>query len=213
MVGSGCGRGPRSSSSWGIRRRTALRRETLAEEIADQSGLKLDILGMKAAGKAEGGAIVLARLQDSAGAAVPGEERAQGRQRGGRRWIFAVLRQDAFDSGGQDRAGIVLWRADVAAVAAAGGQGPGVSGGGDSRLAQPGRSHTGRYEPRCAASGVAVDAGAAGVGLCCRFSGSCGRRFLRASGRFHSVENPHPSASLRAGFLAQRTREKWGTRP
>jgi hypothetical protein len=38
--------------------------ETLAEEIADQSGLQLDILGMKAAGKAEGGAIVLARLQD-----------------------------------------------------------------------------------------------------------------------------------------------------
>jgi hexosaminidase len=39
--------------------------ETLAEEVADQSGLKLDILGMKAASKAEGGAIVLARLQDS----------------------------------------------------------------------------------------------------------------------------------------------------
>ena len=39
--------------------------ETLAEEVANQSGLKLDILGMKAAGKAEGGAIVLARLQDS----------------------------------------------------------------------------------------------------------------------------------------------------
>jgi len=39
--------------------------ETLAETVADQSGLKLDILGMKAAGKAEGGAIVLARLQDS----------------------------------------------------------------------------------------------------------------------------------------------------
>jgi|SRR5579863_6808507 hexosaminidase len=38
--------------------------QTLAEEIADQSGLQLDILGMKAAGKAEGGAIVLARLQD-----------------------------------------------------------------------------------------------------------------------------------------------------
>ena len=38
--------------------------ETLAEEVEDQSGLKLDILGMKAAGKAEGGAIVLARLQD-----------------------------------------------------------------------------------------------------------------------------------------------------
>lgn len=39
--------------------------ETLAEEVAAQSGLKLDILGMKAAGKAEDGAIVLARLQDS----------------------------------------------------------------------------------------------------------------------------------------------------
>ncbi len=39
--------------------------ETLAEEVAEQSGLKLDILGMKAAGKAEGGAIVLARLQDA----------------------------------------------------------------------------------------------------------------------------------------------------
>ena len=38
--------------------------ETLAEEIADQSGLQLNILGMKAAGKAEGGSIVLARLQD-----------------------------------------------------------------------------------------------------------------------------------------------------
>jgi hexosaminidase len=39
--------------------------ETLAEQVADQAGLKLDILGMKAAGKAEGGAIVLARLQDA----------------------------------------------------------------------------------------------------------------------------------------------------
>ena len=39
--------------------------ETLAEEIADQSGMQLDILGMNAAGKAEDGAIVLARLQDS----------------------------------------------------------------------------------------------------------------------------------------------------
>jgi hexosaminidase len=39
--------------------------ETLAEEVAEQSGLKLDIRGMKAAGKAEEGAIVLARLQDS----------------------------------------------------------------------------------------------------------------------------------------------------
>lgn len=39
--------------------------ETLAEEVEDQSGMKLDILGMKAAGKAEDGAIVLARLQDA----------------------------------------------------------------------------------------------------------------------------------------------------
>jgi hexosaminidase len=39
--------------------------ETLAEEISDQSGLQLNIVGMKAAGKAEGGAIVLARLQDA----------------------------------------------------------------------------------------------------------------------------------------------------
>jgi len=38
--------------------------ETLAEQVADQSGLQLDIVGMKAAGKAEGGAIVLARLDD-----------------------------------------------------------------------------------------------------------------------------------------------------
>lgn len=39
--------------------------ETLAEEVQDQSGMKLSILGMKTAGKAEDGAIVLARLQDS----------------------------------------------------------------------------------------------------------------------------------------------------
>ena len=38
--------------------------ETLAEEVQAQSGLKLDIFGMKAEGKAEGGAIVLARLED-----------------------------------------------------------------------------------------------------------------------------------------------------
>ncbi len=38
--------------------------ETLAEEVEDQSGIRLDIQGMKAAGKAEDGAIVLARLQD-----------------------------------------------------------------------------------------------------------------------------------------------------
>ena len=38
--------------------------ETLAEEVQYQSGLKLNILGMKPEGKAEGGAIVLARLDD-----------------------------------------------------------------------------------------------------------------------------------------------------
>ncbi len=38
--------------------------ETLAEEVQDRSGLKLNIVGMKAEGKAEGGAIVLARLGD-----------------------------------------------------------------------------------------------------------------------------------------------------
>jgi len=38
--------------------------ETLAEQVADQSGLQLNIQGMKAAGKASCGAIVLARLQD-----------------------------------------------------------------------------------------------------------------------------------------------------
>ena len=39
--------------------------ETLAEEVEDQSGLRLDIQGMNAGGKAEDGAIVLARLQDA----------------------------------------------------------------------------------------------------------------------------------------------------
>ena len=39
--------------------------ETLAETVEDQAGLKLNIFGMKAASKAEDGAIVLARLQDS----------------------------------------------------------------------------------------------------------------------------------------------------
>jgi hexosaminidase len=38
--------------------------ETLAEEISDEAGLQLDIVGMKPKGKAEEGAIVLARLQD-----------------------------------------------------------------------------------------------------------------------------------------------------
>jgi len=39
--------------------------ETLAEEIADESGLNLDIVGAKTGRKAGDGAIVLARLQDS----------------------------------------------------------------------------------------------------------------------------------------------------
>jgi len=39
--------------------------ETLAEEVQSQAGWKLSILGMKSAAKAEDGAIVLARLQDS----------------------------------------------------------------------------------------------------------------------------------------------------
>jgi len=39
--------------------------ETLAEEVEDQSGLKLDILGARSDGKAEEHAIVLARLDDS----------------------------------------------------------------------------------------------------------------------------------------------------
>jgi hexosaminidase len=38
--------------------------ETLAEKIADDSGLKLDIVGEKPGRKRQGGAIVLARLQD-----------------------------------------------------------------------------------------------------------------------------------------------------
>ncbi len=38
--------------------------ETLAEEIADESGLKLDIVGVKATARTERSAIVLARLQD-----------------------------------------------------------------------------------------------------------------------------------------------------
>jgi hexosaminidase len=38
--------------------------ETLAEEVADYSGLKLNIVGTKATSKAEDGAIMLMRLQD-----------------------------------------------------------------------------------------------------------------------------------------------------
>ena len=39
--------------------------ETLAEEIADESGLNLDIVGVKATARTERRSIVLARLQDS----------------------------------------------------------------------------------------------------------------------------------------------------
>lgn len=39
--------------------------ETLAEEIADQSGLQLDIVGAKAGNKTVNGVIMLARLQDT----------------------------------------------------------------------------------------------------------------------------------------------------
>jgi hexosaminidase len=38
--------------------------ETLAEEVADESGLQLEIVGAKATTKAEGGRIMLVRLQD-----------------------------------------------------------------------------------------------------------------------------------------------------
>jgi len=38
--------------------------ETLAEEVAEQSGLKLDIVGAKSVRKSDGSAIVLARLDD-----------------------------------------------------------------------------------------------------------------------------------------------------
>src|SRR5579863_9243620 len=38
--------------------------ETLAEEVADQSGLKLNIVGTKVSSKATEGAIMLVRLQD-----------------------------------------------------------------------------------------------------------------------------------------------------
>jgi hexosaminidase len=39
--------------------------ETLAEEVSDQSGLRLDIIGTKVSSKAEGGVIMLVRLQDA----------------------------------------------------------------------------------------------------------------------------------------------------
>jgi hexosaminidase len=39
--------------------------ETLAEEVADQSGLRLNIVGTRAKTKAEDGAIMLVRLQDA----------------------------------------------------------------------------------------------------------------------------------------------------
>ena len=112
--------------------------ETLAEEVADQSGLKLDILGMKAAGKAEDGAIVLARLQDSRV-----------------RRFLARNGLKADDVVGED--GYLLFSDNSHLIVAANtgqglfygvqtlrqllrpaGKGSDVSGGGDSRLAEPG---------------------------------------------------------------------------
>ena len=49
---------------WGHQSEDRIAAETLAEQVEDQSGLRLDILGMKPEGKAEDGSIVLARLQD-----------------------------------------------------------------------------------------------------------------------------------------------------
>ncbi len=96
--------------------------ETLAEEVADQSGLKLDILGMKAAGKAEGGAIVLARLQDSRVRHFLARNGLKADDLVGEDGYLLFSDKDAFDRRRQHGPGIVLWRADVAAVAAAGGQ-------------------------------------------------------------------------------------------
>ena len=117
--------------------------ETLAEEVADQSGLKLDILGMKPAGKAEGGAIVLARLQDARVRRFLARNGLKADEMVGEDGYLLFSRQVAFDCGGQNRAGIVLWCADVAAVAASGGQGTDLSGGGNSRLAEPASSGVG----------------------------------------------------------------------
>jgi len=49
---------------WGYQSEDRIAAETLVEEISDQSGLQLNIVGRKPASKAQGGSIVLARLQD-----------------------------------------------------------------------------------------------------------------------------------------------------
>jgi hexosaminidase len=59
------GRKTRILVQFGHQEEDRIAAETLAETVSDEAGLQLDILGMKAAGKAEGGAIVLARLQDA----------------------------------------------------------------------------------------------------------------------------------------------------
>jgi len=59
------GPGTRISVELGHQAEDRIAAETLAEEIVDQAGLKLDIVAAKAGGKTEGGAIVLARLQDA----------------------------------------------------------------------------------------------------------------------------------------------------
>ena len=59
------GRGRRSLCSWDISRKIGLPPRRSRKRCESQSGLKLDIFGMKSKAKAEGGSIVLARLQDA----------------------------------------------------------------------------------------------------------------------------------------------------
>jgi hexosaminidase len=59
------GRKTRILVQFGHQEEDRIAAETLAETVSDEAGLQLGISGMKAAGKAEGGAIVLARLQDA----------------------------------------------------------------------------------------------------------------------------------------------------
>ena len=84
MAGSSAVREPRFLCNSGISPRTALRPRPWQKKIADQSGMQLDILGMKAAGKAEDGAIVLARLQDSRVRRFLAQQWAESRRGGGR---------------------------------------------------------------------------------------------------------------------------------
>ena len=109
--------------------------ETLAEQVEDQSGLKLDIVGMKPAGKAEDGAIVLARLNDARVRRFLARNGLRADAEIGDDGYLSVFRQRPFDRGREFRRGIVLWGADPAAVAASHDQRRGLSGGGDSGLA------------------------------------------------------------------------------